>query len=303
MILRRQSLPSAPACPRAAIAVCREVTRRHATTFYFGSLLLDAPRRAAVWAVYAACRLGDDLADEPDLGTPAERRAALDRWWRDVQAAYAGVPAPEPVWAALAWAVAAYPIPLHAFEELYLGLRMDLDGHRFETIADLELYCRRVGGVIGFMVAPICGYHGGDPTLARALRLGQAMQLTNILRDVGEDLRLGRVYLPADELARHQLNRAALNRRVVTPEYRALMRDLVALARVWYREAAPGIAQLRGPARPAIALAARAYADILDVLERNDYDNFSRRAFVPGSRKLALLPAALWQLRALDARL
>ncbi len=162
--------------PAGAVAACRAITRRRAGTFYFGSLLLDAPRRAAVWAVYAACRDGDDLVDEPRRGTPAERRAALDGWWDCVRGAYAGRGSGGPVWDALAWAVAAYPIPLEAFAELYRGFRGDLDGDPLADLADLERYCRRVAGVVGLMVAPICGYAGGEETLARALRLGQAMQ-------------------------------------------------------------------------------------------------------------------------------
>ncbi|CAA9291271.1 MAG: Phytoene synthase [uncultured Chloroflexia bacterium] len=295
-MMREQSEQLLPGCPPDAIRVCAEVTRRHANTFYFGSRFLDASRRAAVWAVYAACRRGDDVVDEPAAGTADQRRDGLEDWWRNVEAAYAGRPANDPVWIALAWAVATYPIPLHAFEELYQGLRMDLDGAMPATLADLELYCRRVGGVIGFMVTPICGYRGGEETLACALRLGQAMQLTNVLRDVGEDLALDRVYLPADYLARHNVRRAALERGEITPEYRALVQELVAIARAWYCEARPGIAYLEGPARLAIAVAARAYEGILAELERNDYDNLSRRAFVTSRRKVALVPATLWQL-------
>ncbi len=122
------------------------------------------------------------------------------------------------------------------------------------------------------------------------------MQLTNILRDVGEDLTLNRVYLPGDYLVRHNVRRTTLERGEVTPEYRALLRELAMLARGWYDEARPGIAQLRGPARLAIAVAAHAYEGILDELERNDYDNLSRRAFVTSRRKVALVPATLWQL-------
>ena len=295
-MLREQFVQVVRDFPPDAIRECAEITRRHARTFYFGSRFLDASRRAAVWAVYAACRRGDDVVDEPGWGTAEDRRDGLEGWWRDVQAAYAGNPRDDPVWSALAWAVAAYPVPLQAFEELYLGFRMDLNGATPANLADLELYCRRVGGVIGFMVAPICGYRGGEETLARALRLGQAMQLTNILRDVGEDLALNRVYLPGDYLARHDVRRATLERGEVTPEYRALLRELAALARGWYGEARPGIAHLEGPARVAIAVAAQAYEGILDELERNNYDNLSRRAFVTSRRKVALVPVTLWQL-------
>jgi 15-cis-phytoene synthase len=283
--------------PRDAVAACRDVTRQYAHTFYFGSLLMDARRRAAVWAVYAACRGGDNIVDEDETLTVDERRRQLDAWWRCVEATYAGEVEQRSTWGALAWAVATFPIPLSAFKELYEGFLMDLDGNAIASLSDLELYCRRVGGVVGYMVAPICGYRGGEETLTRALRLGQAMQLTNILRDVGEDLLLNRIYLPGDYLVRHKCDRAMLEGGKVTPEYRALMEELVGLARGWYKEARPGIASLHGPARLAIAFAAMGYEGILDSLEQNHYDNFSRRAFVSRRRKLALVPTTLWQLR------
>ncbi len=283
--------------PYAAIQACRDITRHYAHTFYFGSLLMDQQRRAAVWAVYAACRGGDNIVDENDTMSMVERRTLLDAWWWQVQAAYRGEGRDDSTWAALAWAVATYPVPLSAFEELYQGFLMDLAGDAITTIDDLELYCRRVGGVVGFMVAPICGYRGGEETLNRALLLGQAMQLTNILRDVGEDLLIDRIYLPHDYLERFNCDISVLEHGKVTTEYRALIQELVLLARCWYREARPGIASLHGPARLGIAVAAIGYEGILDSLEKNNYDNFSRRAFVSRRRKLALVPSTLWQLR------
>lgn len=291
--------PSPVADPTLSRALrhCQAVTREHSKTFYLGSRCFPGRQRAAVWAVYAACREGDDIADGggPDVG------AQLDDWWARVQAAFAGRPGPHPTDRALAWATREYPIPLGAFAELHEGLRMDLRGHRYASMDDLTLYCRRVAGVVGFMIAPISGYEGGEATLDKALRLGQAMQLTNILRDVGEDLSLGRVYLPAEVLARYGLDRAALERGVVTPEYCAMLRDLTAQARAWYAEGRAGIPLLRGRARLAVATAARAYEGILDDLEAAGYDNFNRRAYVSGRRKLLMLPRAWWELRSSPA--
>ncbi|GAC1644329.1 MAG: phytoene/squalene synthase family protein [Herpetosiphon sp.] len=283
--------------PRAGVDACREVIRQHANTFYFGSLFLDRARRAAVWAVYAACRIGDDVVDEGVFGTAQERQAGLEAWWQCIENAYAGRPAGEVVWEALAWAVQRYAIPIEAFEELHQGFLMDLNGSAFTCLADLELYCHRVAGVVGLMITPVCGFNGGEQTLAQALRLGQAMQLTNILRDVGEDVQMGRVYLPADMLTTYGLDRGFLLRGEVTPEYQKLMQALVKLARQWYGEGEAGIGQLHGPTRLAVGVAARAYKGILDVLERNQYDNFQHRAVVGGRRKLALIPGTLWQLR------
>jgi phytoene synthase len=272
--------------PKPALARCQAITRSHSQTFYFASSFFPAGRRQAVWAVYAACRLGDDIADSP----ARSGREQLDSWWEQVQAAFAGQPSPDPTFSALRWAVHRFPVPQAAFEELYLGLRMDLDGWCYRNQEDLELYCHRVAGVVGWMIAPICGYRGGQQTCERAVRLGMAMQLTNILRDVGEDLRLGRVYLPEDLLARHGLSRDALAQSGDSPAWRALTSELIALARQWYREGNRGIRDLSPSAALPVALAARAYEGILGAIERNGYDNLSRRARVPMARKLALVP-------------
>ena len=282
---------------QAAVSYCRDLTREHSKTFYFGSRFFPVAQRHAVWAVYAACRDGDDIVDEPG-GGPAE----LSDWWARVQSALSGRVAfsqhgPHPVDLALGWAAGQFSIPVSAFRELYLGLRMDLEGQVYRDLDDLELYCRRVAGVVGFMIAPICGYQGGDQTLQHALRLGQAMQLTNILRDVGEDLARGRLYLPQSLLDEYGVSQESLLAGEVTPEYCALMRHLTALAREWYAEGRAGIPQLQGSGRLAVTAAARAYEGILDALERNGYDNFRHRASVSGTRKLLMLPQAWWEMR------
>lgn len=294
-------MPDAPLPPldvsaslMAATAHCRGVTRDHSKTFYLGSRFFPQGQREAVWAVYATCRAGDDIVD--DL-PPEQAEGQLAAWWARVQAAFAGQPGPDPTDVALAWATRHWPIPLSAFEELHEGLRMDLRGHTYRDMDDLTLYCRRVAGVVGFMIAPICGYSGGERTLAHALTLGQAMQLTNILRDVGEDLERGRVYLPDSLLREYGVTRAGLETGRVTPEYRALMGHLSDLARAWYAEGRRGIPCLRGSARLAVQAAARSYEGILDDLARGDFDNFRRRAHVSGPRKLLLLPQAWWELR------
>ncbi len=274
-------MPSQP--PTAALNRCREITRLHSHTFYRGSLLYPPEQREAVWAVYAACRVGDDIADS-GLETA---QAQLDVWWQQVQAAYAGE-AQEDIGRALAWAVARFAVPLSAFAELYAGFCMDLSGYRYRTLPDLELYCYRVAGVVGFMMAPIGGYRGGEETLQAALSLGKAMQLTNILRDVGEDLRLGRLYLPADLLTEYGVDVAALQVGRVTPEYRKLLEHMTTLARKWYAEGQCGIPLLEGRAKYGVAVAARLYAGILDEVAANGYDNLNRRAVVRGKSKLWL---------------
>lgn len=295
-----------PPGTRDALHWCQAVTRRSSHTFYLASLLYPREARHAVWAVYAACRVGDDLVDAV-TGPGAQERAAtrenLADWRAAIAAAWtdpAGVQAEAyPYSRALAWATRRFPIPESAFEELHQGFLMDLDGREYATLADLEVYCRRVAGVVGLMIAPIGAYRGGEDTLRAALALGQAMQLTNILRDVGEDLNMGRVYLPADRMAAHGVTRADLNRMArtgaITPEYRALMRELSAQARAWYTQGRAGLPMLHGRPRLGVQVAARLYEGILDALEQGGYDNFTRRAHLPGRRRLQLAAAEVWR--------
>jgi phytoene synthase len=301
---RHPHTPSQPAQPKAgqrghavpveAIEHCRLITKQHSSTFYLGSLFFPRQQRHAVWAVYGACRTGDDIVDELD---PHTARTELEAWRERTQTALAGQAQVDPVADALGWASTQFPLRYAPYEELYLGLRMDLEQNRYETLEELLLYCRRVAGVVGWMIAPISGFSGGNDTLERALRMGMAMQLTNILRDVGEDLERDRIYLPREMMRQHGVTEDDLRARRITPGYVALMRDLERLAREMYRDGWRGLARLHGPAGFAVAVAAASYEGILAKLEMNGWDNFTRRAFVPGREKLAMIPRVWWTLR------
>ena len=278
-----------------ALKECSALTKRHSSTFFLGSVFFRGERRRAVSAVYATCRLGDDAVD----AAPNERegRERLAAWWSGVERAYDGRPDHGVAFElALAWALERFDLPKTAFEELHLGLATDLECVDLQTIDDLLLYCRRVAGVVGWLVAPIAGYRGGAPTLSYALALGQAMQLTNVLRDVGEDLRLGRCYLPADLRAKHGVTLEQLRSGSVTPEYVALIEELAALAQRLYREGWRGIPRLHGVAALGVAVAALNYEAILRKLRQNGYDNLNRRAFLRPVERIALIPRALLQL-------
>jgi 15-cis-phytoene synthase len=299
--------------PTVAIERCRAITQAHSSTFYLGSRFFPLHQRQAVWAVYAACRIGDDIADE-DCTPSAPIR--LEQWRASIEAALEGqlVPASSEFYAmsqALAWAAAEFPLSYAPFGELYLGLKMDLDAVQYQSLEDLLLYCRRVAGTVGWMISPISGYSGGDATLDQALKLGIAMQITNVLRDVGEDLGRNRVYLPANLLAAYGLCQQDLrvghlaqnSKGQIDTRYIALMQELTTLARQYYVEGWAGIPQLHGPARFAVALAAASYEGILGALERQGWNNFSQRAHLSGPRKLALIPGVLLRLRSGTRRL
>jgi len=278
-----------------AIAACTEATRAHSSTFYLGSRLFRGERRSAVTIIYAVCRAGDDAVDRAP--TPAQGRERLDAWWAGVERAYAGTPNPSAaVEVGLAWVLSRYDVPRVAFEELYLGLASDLEPADVQTLDELMVYCRRVAGVVGWLVAPVAGYRGGPETLQMALALGQAMQLTNVLRDVGEDLRLGRCYLPRTLREKHGVDIEALRAGVVSPGYVALVEELSQVARDLYREGWRGIPRLHGVAAAGVAVAALNYEDILRKLRQNNYDNLSRRAYLRPVERIALIPRALWQL-------
>jgi 15-cis-phytoene synthase len=286
-----------------AIEQCRAITAKHSSTFYLGSRFFPTPQRHAVWAVYAACRLGDDIADEDT--TPAAP-ARLAAWRECVRTAILEQRPPSAnsefynMGLALAWAASRFPLTVAPFEELYLGLEMDLLGVQYHSMAELLLYCRRVAGTVGFMIAPIAGYDGGEETLEQALALGIAMQITNVLRDVSEDLGRGRVYLPSQLLAQYGLSRADLERAQefgqVEERYVRLLQELAALARDHYAQGWRGIPKLHGAARFAVALAAASYEGILRALASQGWNNFRSRAHLSGMGKLALIPGVLWRL-------
>jgi len=276
-----------------AVAYCTQLTRAHSSTFYLGSRLFPPTERQAVSVVYAVCRSGDDAVDEAPSSDAAHLRLMV--WQEHVERAYAGTPRSGAfLEVSLHWVLERFNVPKSAFDELYLGLESDLSEQCFETMADLMLYCRRVAGVVGLLVAPVAGYRGGDSTLQSALALGAAMQLTNILRDVGEDLKMGRCYLPNELLQKHGVTRTALESRQVTPGYIALLEELSEHASALYRQGWAGIPKLNGVAATAVGVAALNYEGILQKLRQNGFDNLTRRAYLRPVERLVLIPKAFY---------
>ncbi len=264
------------------------VIRAHSATFYWGSRLLPPQARKGAWAVYAACRLGDEAVDGEGGGP-----RALAAWWEGVERAYGG--RPMEAWEkGLAWALERWPIPFEAFLHMREGFLTDLGPVRLKSEADLLTYAYRVAGTVGRMITPIAG--GGPEAEEKAVRLGQAMQLTNILRDVGEDLAQDRLYLPEELLRAYGVRLEDLLAARVTPGYRALMAYLEARARDLYREGLGGLRHLR-LGRAAIALAALQYQGILDKLRLQRYDNLRHRAHLKTWERLKLLPKAFLMAR------
>ena len=278
-----------------AILYCNSLTKEHSSTFFLGSRLFAPQERQAVSVIYAVCRSGDDAVDEaPNAALGRER---LDAWWQHVENAYDGVISiSEPLEVGLRWVLQSYDVPKSAFEELYLGLESDLNFEPFETMEELMLYCRRVAGVVGLLIAPIAGYSGGKETLQYALALGQAMQLTNILRDVGEDFDRGRCYLPKELLDKHGVSVEALRCGEMSEAYIALLEELSHLTHRLYRLGWRGIPCLNGVAKTAVGVAALNYEGILRKLRQNRYDNLTRRAHLKPLERIALIPKAVYSV-------
>jgi 15-cis-phytoene synthase len=262
--------------------MCREIAKEHSKTFYFASHFLTAEKRRAIWAVYAFCRIADDIVDSS--APAAERLAALDDWQGRLFAAFDGRP-DHSVMVGFADAVRLFDIPLEPAMALLRGARSDVTVRRYETYEELLDYCYLVASTVGLLTCPILGHEPNAPEYGIAL--GRAMQLTNILRDVGEDARAGRIYLPAEDMRRFSYPESSLLTGTIDENFIALMKFQIARVRRMYEEAAPGIDLLAPSSRFTVRLAFLCYRRILNEIERNGYDVFTRRAFVPMRAKLA----------------
>lgn len=266
-------------------AVAR-VIQNHSATFYFASLLFHPKARKAAWAVYAACRLGDDAVDESP--TPRE---SLEAWWEGVERAYAGRPL-FPWECALAWTLEEIPLPLQAFLDLRAGFLRDLEPVEIQDEEDLLQYSYQVAGTVGLLMAKVAGAKGGEE---EAIALGQAMQITNILRDVREDLARDRLYLPQNLLKRYGVRLEDLLEGRPGEGYPLLMGELLRLARGLYQKGLEGLPKLQ-TGRPAVALAALQYRGILDKLERRGFPNLKERVHLSPLERALLLPRAVLRL-------
>jgi phytoene synthase len=261
---------------------CAQRAASSGSSFYYSFMFLPPPRRRAITALYAFCREVDDVVDEAsDAGIAAAKLA----WWRtEVGAVFSGVPQ-HPVAQALAPIVREFKLKEAELQMVIDGMAMDLDRHRYLDFDELLLYCDRVAGVVGLMSAEIFGYTN-PATRVYARDLGIAFQLTNIIRDVGEDARRGRIYLPQDELTRHGIAASTLLRHEGGEPFRALMAEQVARARAWYRRALDALPpEDRAAQRPGLIMAA-IYATLLDEIERDGYAVLEHRIALTPLRKL-----------------
>lgn len=275
----------------AAYRQCALITRQHSRTFYMASALLPPEKRQAARALYAFCRITDDIVDAPSQ-IPSQKHMTLRAWQEQVMSnnPHAGQPV------CLAWADtrARFNIPHGYASQLIEGVARDISQTRYANFAELAEYAYGVASTVGLMAMYITGFQGED-ALPYAVRLGVALQVTNILRDVGEDARNGRIYLPQDELARFGVNENDILQGKITPQWQQFMAFQIERNRQLYHESLPGIALLDRDGRFAIAAAARLYEAILQDIECSNYDVFTRRASVSTLGKIRRLPSIWWQ--------
>lgn len=275
----------------ASYRYAARLTRAKARNFSYSFYFLTPERRRAIAAVYAYSRRLDDCVDAAVEGSvdAAEARRGLSRL-RSLLAA----PGDDPLGPALADAIRRFSIPTQPFHELIAGMEMDLERSRYRTFEDLKLYCYHAASTVGLICIEIFG-NDGTAARAPAVDLGIAMQLTNVLRDIPEDARRGRIYLPGEDLERFGYGEDQLSRGVVNDSFRELMAFQVARARDYFARSARLLPHLRPESRRCPALLGRFYLAILARIEGAGYDVFRRRPSLPLARKLALAGSQLFR--------
>jgi len=275
-----------------AYQYCSDITKHHSRTFYIASGLLPAKKRQAVRALYAFCRVTDDIIDK---NADASRREIDLEMWRE-RISLSNPPHDDLV--ALAWADARsqFNIPSGYATQLIDGVKQDLSKTRYATFEELAEYSYGVASTVGLMAMHIIGYNHED-AIPYAVKLGVALQITNILRDVGEDWRAGRLYLPQDELSAFGLDEAYFNAPAIDKKWRDFMRFQIERNRKLYQDSWRGIAMLNPDGRLAIGAAAELYKAILTDIEAHDYQVFERRAHLGKFSKIARIPRIWWRIR------
>lgn len=271
-----------------AYELCGKIAANHSKSFFLASALLPEEKRSAVRALYAFCRTVDDIVDE---GSIVGRDVELDYWRGLAQ----GIIHPRPDdLVGQAWVDTRnrFHIPAHYALQLIDGVSRDLSQVRYQTFDELTTYCYGVASTVGLMSMYIVGFKSNE-AVPHAIKLGVALQMTNILRDVGEDFRNGRIYLPQEELTSFAISENNLALGKIDTRWRELMKFQLARTRQLYAESAQGIKFLEHDGQLAIGAASDFYQGILQDIEANDYDVFTRRASLGTWGKLSRIPG-LW---------
>jgi len=272
---------------------CEQIARTKARNFYYGFMLLPRERRRALSVMYAFFRACDDYSDE--AGTVEAKRRALNEWRGKLQAVYddpSSAPSQGPIFPAFSDATRRFEVPARYFHELLDGTLMDLDTFSYETFDDLYAYCYRVASTVGLVCVHIFGFDGSPLAMQMAEWCGIAFQLTNIMRDVEEDVKLGRVYLPQEDLRRFSLTSADLAKSVQGENFRQLMAFEAQRAHDYYDRSTPLLECINAESRAGFAAMVTIYRNLLCKIEREQFRVHGRRVKLSGGEKLMLLAKA-----------
>lgn len=264
-------------------AYCRAVAKKRARNFYYSFVLLPPEKKNAMCAIYAFMRYCDDLSDEPGA-----TRAAMNRWRQALTDALAGHPDDNPSWPGFLDSVARFEIPREYFYDMIEGVASDLEPRTIATFDQLYQYCYRVASVVGLTIVHIFGFQSPESRAAAlplAEKCGIAFQLTNILRDVREDAELGRIYLPAEDLARFGVSGDDLKCGRRTEQFGRLMEFEMERARSYYRESAPLLNLIAAQSRPSLWALIAIYSKLLDRVAESHYDVLARRVSLSSAEK------------------
>ena len=283
-----------------AYEICRKETQKWAKTFYLGTLLLPQEKRRAIWAIYVWCRRTDEIMDSVEASTKSQDELSdnLDEWEENTKNVFKGNIKSE-LDSVLLDTIERYPQSIQPYLDMIDGQRMDLNKFRYKDFDELKLYCYRVAGTVGLMTQNVMGIDSAytsapwsampDPSEA-AVALGIANQLTNILRDVGEDRHRGRIYLPQADIEKFNYSEEDLLKGIINKQWKELMNFQLTRAREWFQKSEDGIKWLSSDARWPVWTSLRLYRGILDSIEKLDYDVFNNRAFVKNSVKALEIP-------------
>ncbi|MCE1273907.1 MAG: phytoene/squalene synthase family protein [Chlorobiales bacterium] len=283
---------------------CRQIAKHHAKTFYLATLFLPKKQQNPIFAMYALLRTVDDLVDlaEDKLTngqlTREELNRSIDEWKLRLRECYDGKHRNDPILMAWQDTLRSYTIPIELPLDLIDGVAMDIEFTPFETFDELYVYCYKVASVVGLMSAEIFGY-SDKKALQHAIDLGIAMQLTNILRDIGEDIDRGRIYVPLEDLRRFNYSRDEFMSKTMNGNFVDLMKFQIERARSYYASSDKGIPMLEKESRLAVIISSRNYGDILKAIEENGYDVFNRRAYRTFYQKISTLPS-IWLKNAIS---
>lgn len=288
---------------KEAYRLCREITRHYAKTFYMATRFLPNEKQRGIFAIYSMCRYVDNMVDEcEDLVLHKKLSledvdARLNAFRDTLKEVYEGKKVENPILRAFSDTLTKYKISFELPCLLIEGVRQDLVKNRYKNFREVYDYSYKVASVVGLMTSEVVGYEGED-ALRYATDLGIAMQLTNILRDVGEDLQRGRIYLPENEMEMFNVKESQLYDGRIDENFKNLICYQITRARKYYQRADRGIVMLSKDSRLPIYLARYNYSRLLDKIEQNEYNVLHQRAYLNQSEKLSVIPKVLIRMRA-----